>query len=132
MDSLGGIPVGRGSGDRDALADTVALLRAGKAVAVFPQGAVRTDGAWQRGAARLALAAGSPVVPVRLFDTDRALAGRRIGFPRVRVAIGEPITVTGERLTIAAARELTAHARAAVESLRDPAAATPTRQPSTR
>jgi 1-acyl-sn-glycerol-3-phosphate acyltransferase len=122
MDRLGGFPVGRGRGDRDALATAAELLRDGQAVGVFPQGAVRTDGPWLRGAARMALTAGVPVVPVRLFDTDRALAGRRLGLPKVRVVIGEPIPVAPAATTIAAARELTARLRAAVESLADPVA----------
>ena len=121
MNRLGGFPVGRGRGDRDALARAVELLRDGHAVGVFPQGAVRTDGPWLRGAARMALGAGAPIVPVRLFDVDRALAGRRVGFPRLRVAIGEPISVAAGATSIVAARELTARLRTAVESLPDPA-----------
>lgn len=122
MDRLGAFPVGRGRGDRDAVSRAVEVVRGGGVVGLFPQGAVRTEAPWLRGAARMALTVGAPIVPVRLFDTDRALAGRHVGFPRLRVAIGEPIQVVAGSTTIAAARELTARARAAVESLLDPAA----------
>ncbi len=117
MDGLGGFPVDRGRGDRDALARGVELLEQGEAVGIFPGGRVRWEGAWFRGAAKLAFRAGAPILPVRLFDTDRAVAGRRVRFPRVRVVIGAPIPVERAKPTIASARELTERMRAAVEAL---------------
>ena len=121
LDSLGGIPVRRGRGDLEALAAAGEALRAGQAVAIFPQGTVLgSDGRpWHRGAARLALATGAPIVPVRIVGGDSALRpGDRL--PRraqVRVVVGEPIRVERGRATIAAARELTLQARHAIESL---------------
>ena len=117
MDELGGFPVGRGRGDREAVETGAGLLRAGEAVGMFPAGYVRRDGPWFRGAAKMALATGVPVLPVRLFDTDKAVAGRRIGFPALRAAIGEPIHVEPGRATVAAARDLTERFRAAVDAL---------------
>jgi 1-acyl-sn-glycerol-3-phosphate acyltransferase len=122
VEALGGFPVDRGRGDRDAVARAVELTRSGRAVALFPQGRVRSEGVWHRGAARVALRTGAPIVPVRLFDTDRALAGRRLGLSRLRVAIGEPIPVEPESPTVAVARALTARVREAVEALPDPVA----------
>ena len=64
---------------------------------------------WHRGAARLALSTGAPLVPVRLTGT------RRLPLPtRVRIAIGEPIVVPAQRPTIAAARALTERLERAV------------------
>ena len=121
LDALGGIPVRRGRGDLDALAAAADALRAGAAVAIFPQGTVLggEGRAWHRGAARLALATGAPIVPVRIVGADRALQpGKRIPRRgRVRVVVGEPIRVEPAPATIAAARELTARVRAAIESL---------------
>ena len=117
IEGLGGFPVGRGRGDLEAVAIGVRLLRQGEAVAIFPGGYVRHDGPWFRGAAKMALHAGAPILPVRLFDTDRAVAGRRVGFPRVRVVIGEPITVEQARPTIASARALTERLHRAVHAL---------------
>jgi 1-acyl-sn-glycerol-3-phosphate acyltransferase len=117
MDGLGALRVERGSGDREALAEARRALEAGDAVAVFPQGVVRSSGPWHRGAAKLALSTGAPVVPVLLVGTARALSRRRLGFPRLRVVVGEPIVVAPERPTIAAARSLTERLRAAVEAL---------------
>src|SRR5262249_60905317 len=107
----------RGRGDRDGLGDARAALEAGGAVAVFPQGVVRSTGAWHRGAAKLALATGAPVVPVRLIGTASALSRGRIGLPRLVVLVGDPIEVERAASTIAAARSLTERLRAEVERL---------------
>jgi 1-acyl-sn-glycerol-3-phosphate acyltransferase len=117
LDGLGGFPVARGRGDRDAVLRAVRLLEEGEAVGIFPGGRVRWEGPWFRGAAKMALRAGVPILPVRLFDTDEALSGRRVRFPQLRVVIGEPIPVAQATPTIASARELTDRLRAAVESL---------------
>ena len=117
MDGLRGIRIDRGRGDRDALAEAQRALEAGEAVAIFPQGAVRAVGPWHRGAAKLALATGAPIVPVRLVGTARALSRGRVGFPRLVVIVGEPIRVERAAVTIAAAKRLTEESRAAVESL---------------
>lgn len=116
MDALGGIPVRRDARDLQSIRRAEQLLRAGEAVAIFPQGTVR-GGDWSRGAAKLALATGSPLVPVRIVGTARALSRGRIGFPRIRIVVGEPIPVQPARPTVAAARELTRAAEAAVRTL---------------
>ena len=120
LEQLGTVPVERGRGDRDALGRAEAVLRAGGVVAIFPEGGVRREpGApWLRGAARLALVTGAPVVPVRLVDTRRALTGRRIRFPCLVALVGPPIAVEPARPTVAAARRLTEELRAAVAGLR--------------
>ena len=122
--SLGGIPVTRGRGDREAVAAGARALRAGHAVGVFPQGTVLggEERPWLRGAARLALATGAPILPVCLVDTERALRPihRRLGFPRIRTLVGEPIAVTPGPATVAAARALTRELRETVEELRRP------------
>ena len=74
-------------------------------------------GAWTRGAARLALATGIPLVPVRIVGTARALSRRSIGFPRLRIVVGEPIPVEQAKPTVAAARDLTRELQARVDAL---------------
>jgi 1-acyl-sn-glycerol-3-phosphate acyltransferase len=106
MDALGGIPIRRDRRDLLSVRGAEELLRAGESVALFPQGTVR-GGAWSRGAARLALATGAPLVPVRIVGTARALSRGRIGFPRIRIVVGAPIEVDAARPTVSAARELT-------------------------
>jgi 1-acyl-sn-glycerol-3-phosphate acyltransferase len=117
LDGLGAIRIERGRSDHRALAQVRHALDAGQAVAIFPQGAVRGDRVWHRGAARVALVTGAPLVPVRLIGTAQALSHGRITFPRLRVIVGEPITVARAPEDPAAATALTERLRVAVESL---------------
>lgn len=121
MDTLGAIKVERGRGDVAAVAAAAQAIAAGDSVVFFPQGTVlgSPDRPWQRGAARIALTTGAPLVPVAIVG---AADGLRPGtwLPRrahVRVVIGEPIRVPPSPVTIPAARELTEQVRAAVECL---------------
>jgi 1-acyl-sn-glycerol-3-phosphate acyltransferase len=88
------IPVERGKTDAAlALGAAVDALRRGECIAVFPEGTISLDLEPMRGksgAARLAQAAGVPVVPVGLWGTHRILMkGRkpawRWGVPQVAV-----------------------------------------------
>ena len=107
MDALGGIPIRRDRRDLLSVDRAEELLRAGESVAIFPQGNVQ-GGAWTRGAARLALATGSPLVPVTIIGTKRALSRGRVSFPKVRLVVGDAIPVERAKPTVAAARALTA------------------------
>ena len=114
FDSWGAFPVARGTGDTAAIDRAGELLEAGELLGVFPRGTSKPDGnrIWHRGAARLALAYGVPLIPVRLVAT-RALNRRG----PVLIIVGEPIEVPRERPTISAAKALTVQAEAAVEAL---------------
>jgi 1-acyl-sn-glycerol-3-phosphate acyltransferase len=101
--SLGTFPVERGSGDRTAMTEAARWLERGAVIGIFPQGTSRQlVRKWHRGAARLALVTGAPLVPVRMSGT-RAWPLRT----RVRIEVGEPITVAPAKPSVAAARELT-------------------------
>jgi 1-acyl-sn-glycerol-3-phosphate acyltransferase len=117
IEGLGAIPIERGRSDYLAAARVLQALEAGQAVVIFPQGAVRGDRAWKQGAAHAALVTGAPLVPVRLVGTARALSRGRIGFPRLRVIVGEPIEVARGPNDPASATKLTERLRLAVESL---------------
>ncbi len=117
LDGLGAIRIERGCGDQFALVRMRQALDAGQAVAIFPQGAVRGDRPWHRGAARMALVTGAPLVPIRLIGTAQALSRGIIGFPRLRVIVGEPIEVARAPEDPVAATALTERLRVAVESL---------------
>ncbi len=105
MDGFGAFPVERGGGDLEAMRRAIELLEAGEVLGVFPQGTskVTAPRRWHRGAARLALLTGAPIVPVRLTGT-RGIVRR--GLPRLRVEALPPIVVEVGRPTIAAARAL--------------------------
>jgi 1-acyl-sn-glycerol-3-phosphate acyltransferase len=118
MLSAGTFPVSRGTGDEKAIARGVELLRRGELVVVFPQGTCLPfrERTWRRGAARLALEAGAPLVPICLVGSERAVRPHRVklGLPRIRILVGEPIPPEGT------AAELTGRLEAAVEELRRP------------
>ena len=121
MDGLGGIAVERSRGDVGAVAAVARALEQGAAVAIFPQGTVLgpAERPWQRGAARLALATGAPLVPVAIVGAADVLRPGtwRPRRARVRVTIGRPIVVERADPTIPATRELTARLRDAVRAL---------------
>jgi 1-acyl-sn-glycerol-3-phosphate acyltransferase len=121
LDALGGIPVERRRGDVGAVAAAARALDGGGVVAIFPQGTVvgEADRPWQRGAARLALTTGAPLVPVAIVGAiDVLRPGTRLPRrARVRVVVGEPIVVEPVPPTIPATRELTTRLRESVEAL---------------
>jgi len=118
MLSAGTFPVERGDGDASAMARGLELLRRGELVVLFPQGTCLPfrERPWRRGAARLALAAGVPLVPMCLVGTEKAVRPHRVklGLPRIRILVGEPLAPEGT------AAELTERLEAAVEELRRP------------
>lgn len=124
LEGLGAFPVERGAGDRQAVGHGARLLAAGEMLGIFPQGTCLPypRRPWHRGAAKLALATGTPVVPVAIVGSERALRpGKlKLGLPRIRVLVGEPVRVEPARPTVAVARELTGRLERAVEELRAP------------
>ncbi|KRC48796.1 MULTISPECIES: lysophospholipid acyltransferase family protein [unclassified Nocardioides] len=96
---LGAFPVRRGASDEEALETSRAILRRGDALALFPEGTrVREEGlgAPKRGAARLAIEAGAPIVPATITGTEK----RRWPLPRrVRIVFGTPVSVEGLEAT---------------------------------
>jgi 1-acyl-sn-glycerol-3-phosphate acyltransferase len=91
----GAFPVRRGERDVEAIETAVRLCREGKVVAMFPEGTRARKGLVKKfehrprtGSARIALAAGVPLVPAAIRNTDRL---RR--FPQVKVAYGKPIPI---------------------------------------
>ncbi len=107
MDGFGCIPIERGGGDLLAMRRVVEALRRDEVVGFFPQGTTKRDRPrrFHRGAARLALQTGAPIVPVLMTGTRGIL---RPGFPRVEAHVRTPIRVEPARPTVAAAREVTA------------------------
>jgi 1-acyl-sn-glycerol-3-phosphate acyltransferase len=124
MEGFGTFPVERGSGDGLAMTRAGRLLADGEVLGIFPQGTCLPyrRRPFMRGAARLALATGTPVVPVALVGTEQALRPRRpkVGFPRIRVLVARPLEVAKQRPTLIAARELTRRVEEAIADLRRP------------
>ena len=123
LEGAGAFPVERGADAGRAVAAAVKLLEQGAVVGVFPEGTSLPDEkrGYKRGAARLALATGAPLIPVALVGTHLTLEPRthRIRLPRVRIVIGDPLRVERQEPTEVAATELTARLQKAIETLRD-------------
>lgn len=122
MAGFGVFPVERGSGDSGALARGRALLERGELIGIFPQGTClpyRTR-PYRRGAARLALETGTPIVPVCMIGTERILRpGKpKLGLPKVRIRVAAPIAVERADPTLDAAAGLTARVERAIADLR--------------
>ncbi|MGH3090989.1 MAG: lysophospholipid acyltransferase family protein [Gaiellaceae bacterium] len=124
MEGFGAFPVFRGSGDGAAMSRAGRLLADGEVLGIFPQGTCipRRDRPYMRGAARLALATGTPVIPVALVATEQAWRPRRpkFGLPRIRVLVARPLEVARQRPTLVGARELTRRMEEAIAELRRP------------
>ena len=114
---LGAIPVARGRDGHDALDRAARLLGQGVTIGIFPEGTV-SGAPWSRGAARLAIEIGMPVVPVRIIGTGKALSRGRIGLPKIRIVVGETVAVAQATPTVASARDLTRELKARVDALR--------------
>jgi 1-acyl-sn-glycerol-3-phosphate acyltransferase len=94
---LGAFPVKRGEADSDALDTARALLAAGELLAIFPEGTRVRDpdalGSPKRGAGRLALESGAPLVPAAITGTENLFAGPFPKPRRVQVAFADPVPV---------------------------------------
>ena len=98
LEPAGAFPVRRGRGDEEAMERAVELAKAGEVVAIFPEGTRRNKGRIKKalkkghrarprtGAARVALAAGVPLVPAAIGGTESLLK-----FGPLRVAYGPPV-----------------------------------------
>jgi len=107
---LGAFPVKRGQADEDALQTAREILRQGGLLALFPEGTRVRDpdnlGHPRRGAGRLALETGAPLVPCAITGTEKIF---RAGFPvprRVQIAFSPPISVSELAASPEAASEL--------------------------
>jgi 1-acyl-sn-glycerol-3-phosphate acyltransferase len=82
---LGAFPIRRGQADEDALETARVILRQGGLLSLFPEGTRFRDPATltrpHRGAARIAIETGSPLVPSAITGTERLFWGP---FPRPR------------------------------------------------
>ena len=94
---LGAFPVRRVESDADALDTALTVLRQGGLLALFPEGTRVRDpeglGLPRRGAGRIALEAGAPLVPCAITGTEKIFVGPVPKPRRVQVAFSVPIPV---------------------------------------
>ncbi|MET8912292.1 lysophospholipid acyltransferase family protein [Micromonospora sp. NPDC004551] len=126
LTGLGAIPVER-AGGRAALSAfdaAIPVLKAGDLVAVYPEGTRSPDGRLYRGrtgAARLAVAAGVPIIPVGVTGTDKAQPiGTRVPRPgraQITIRFGKPLDFTGRSDDRTSLREMTDEMMAEIQKL---------------
>ncbi len=107
--ATGQLPVLRESREAShALTAAVAAVREGQAVIVYPEGTITQDrNLWpmrgKTGAARIALEANCPVIPVGQWGAQEIMYGKRIHFPhllppkKLRVLVGDPVPLNDLR-----------------------------------
>jgi 1-acyl-sn-glycerol-3-phosphate acyltransferase len=127
MEGLGAIKVER-SGGRAALTafdGAIPKLKAGDMVAIYPEGTRSPDGRLYRGrtgAARLAVAAGVPIIPVGVIGTERIQPigqpyPKLVGWGKVTIKFGQPIETEGQPDDRTSLRELTDEVMAEIQKL---------------
>ena len=100
--ALAAYPVKRGASDREAIRTATARLNEGWATGVFLDGTRQADGRINQpmpGAALLAARSGSPLLPVAIINSHRAL-GTGQSMPRlvpIQLRIGEPVPPPASR-----------------------------------
>jgi len=114
LNSFRAFPVERGTGDAAAISRAAQLLADDEVLGMFPQGTSKRlpSRPYHRGAARLALVTGAPLVPVRLAGTR---GFPHPGRPPAHVVVTEPIVVAPAKPTVAAAKELTRQIERTIE-----------------
>jgi glycerol-3-phosphate dehydrogenase (NAD(P)+) len=94
LSSLGAFPVDRGTGDAAMIETAKAILERGDILLMFPEGTRTRPGPLgkpKRGAGRLALETGAPVVPVAVIGTESVRRGWRIRPHKVRIRAGRAL-----------------------------------------
>jgi 1-acyl-sn-glycerol-3-phosphate acyltransferase len=120
--ALRAFPVEIESADPRATREAVALLKAGEAVMIFPEGSRSPDGKLQRfkvGAFRLAASAGAPVLPVTIDGGTAAWPpSRRLPRPgRITITYHRVLTVDPVLGPKPAAKDLAERTRAVIASV---------------
>jgi 1-acyl-sn-glycerol-3-phosphate acyltransferase len=120
----GQIPVRRGARDAGAIDDAIRTVRGGGLAGIFPEGTVNpsVDGLQRirKGAARISLAAGAPVVPVGIWGSHERWprAGLRTSRPfrtPVVLAFGDAIRPDGDPDSLEGIESFTGRIGAAID-----------------
>ncbi|MDE2125434.1 MAG: 1-acyl-sn-glycerol-3-phosphate acyltransferase [Armatimonadetes bacterium] len=120
--TMHGLPVRRWTADHAALQRSIALLKSGQALVVFPEGKISEDGYLQPfspGVMLLAAYSGAPIVPALVLGTDGIMP---YGKTRPQRSHGPAIVEFGAPCTLdslAPASRGAERYRAAAEALRD-------------
>jgi 1-acyl-sn-glycerol-3-phosphate acyltransferase len=129
--ALGGIPVARGTADREALRTCIEVVEAGEPLVIFPEG-TRQHGPevhpFFDGPAFVQSRTGVPILPIGIGGSEGAMPkGSKIPKPRkVRLVVGPPLPAKeadGPKARRTAIKERTAELRGVIQDLFDQAQA---------
>ena len=112
IERLAAVPVHKGTPDRAALEEALALLAEGEVVCLFAEGDLyrrEVPVEFRSGVAFLAARSGAAVVPVAICGAERLWSGGRLHWPRIYLNVGEPLVYDD------ASRGRAAYARMATE-----------------
>ncbi|WP_138753477.1 lysophospholipid acyltransferase family protein [Paenibacillus sinopodophylli] len=86
--AVGAFPVKRGGVSKDAIKSSIAMVKEGNVLGIFPEGSRNNQGgAAKKGAAMIAVRSGAVVVPV-------AIIGKYKLFSKIIVCYGKPVDLT--------------------------------------
>jgi len=130
--ALGGIPVARGTADREALRACVEVIKMGEPLVVFPEGTRQEGPEVQElfdGPAFVQARTGAPIVPVGIGGSVQAMpkGAKTIHRVPIRLVIGPPLeapvmaSADGNRARRSAMRAQTARLKSEVQALFDQA-----------
>ena len=89
---MGAFPVKRGQGDMNAIRHSLAILKEGGVLGLFPEGTRSKDGELQKGLPGMVFLmekSKATVVPVKMFGTRKLLIK---GWGKIVVVVGKPMT----------------------------------------
>jgi len=89
---LGAFPVKRGQGDMNAIRQSLAILKEGRVLGLFPEGTRSKNGEIQKGLPGMVLLmekSKASVVPIKVFGTRNLLTK---GWGNIAVVVGKPMT----------------------------------------
>ena len=117
---LHAFPVRRGASDKTAIKNALGLLKAGKCMAIFPEGTRSKDGKLGKvgaGVSLLASMSKATVVPVAIIGT-RHIFGKKF-LPKVAVLYGEPMKFDAEHADKQALNDFSAELMCRVQCMID-------------
>ena len=129
---MGGFPVHRGAADREALRTCIAVLEAGEALVMFPEGTRKSGPVVEDlfdGPAYVAAKTRVPILPVGIGGSEAMMpkGAKLISPSKLALVIGEPLDPPapseGGRVSRRAVKQLTDQLRAEVQKLFDDAQA---------
>lgn len=91
----GAFPVRRGHRDEKAFETAYEILRQGELLLIYAEGGrsrSRELGTAKPGIGRVALESGAPIIPTAIHGSAGVRGWKRLRFPKVTVAYGEPLT----------------------------------------